>query len=353
MSAARTYTLGLFFVAVMLSGCAAVGPETINRDRFDYGMAIGDSWKRQTLMNLVRLRYSDAPVFMEVSSVINQYNLEGEVEVGGDFVTGGSNVRSIGATGTYYDRPTISYAPLQGKSFTRSILRPLPPAAVFYLMQAGWPADLVMRLAVRAVNGIYGQTRLNAIQREADPRFSQLLSAMRRMQETASLGLRVETREGQDSIVALIRRRVADESESDRVQLRQILGLDPSASEFRLAFGLLPRDDREIALLTRSMLEIMAELATGVDVPARHEKDGWAPKPMSASEAFPPLITVRSGPEKPDNSFASIPYQNHWFWIENADIRSKRTLIVLMFFFSLAEDGDTPLAPVVTINAGS
>ena len=304
-------------------------------------------------MNPVRLRYSDAPVFMEVSSVINQYNLEGEVQIGGEFVTGGDNLRSIGATGTYYDRPTISYAPLQGRSFTRSILRPLPPAAVFYLIQTGWPAELVMRLAVRAINGIYGQTRLALVHREADPRFAEVIAGMRRMQQAASVSLRVETREGQDTVIALIPGRDASEGGVDPHGLRQLLGLDPGAIEFRLSFGLLPRDGQEIALLTRSMLEILAELATGVDVPATHEEAGWVTQPMPASDPAPPLITVRSGPERPQHAFAAIPYQNHWFWIDNADLGSKRTLVVLMFFFSLAEESDTPLAPIVTINAGS
>ena len=33
----------LVLIGIMLGGCNGVGPETISRDRFDYGMAIGDS----------------------------------------------------------------------------------------------------------------------------------------------------------------------------------------------------------------------------------------------------------------------------------------------------------------------
>ena len=36
-----------------------------------------DSWKRQMLLNLLKVRYTDAPVFLDISSVINSYSLEG------------------------------------------------------------------------------------------------------------------------------------------------------------------------------------------------------------------------------------------------------------------------------------
>ncbi len=53
-----------------LTGCASIGPATVARDRFDYITAISDSWKAQMLLNLVKLRYGDAPVFLDVASVI-------------------------------------------------------------------------------------------------------------------------------------------------------------------------------------------------------------------------------------------------------------------------------------------
>src|ERR687898_2943809 len=64
-------------VTILLSGCASIGPGTVTRDRFDYISAISDSWKSQMLLNLVKLRYGDAPVFLDIASVINQYGIEG------------------------------------------------------------------------------------------------------------------------------------------------------------------------------------------------------------------------------------------------------------------------------------
>ncbi len=67
----------------IISGCGSIGPTNVNRDRFDYITAISDSWKKQTLLNIVKLRYADVPVFMEVGQVISGYELEGTLSAGG------------------------------------------------------------------------------------------------------------------------------------------------------------------------------------------------------------------------------------------------------------------------------
>ena len=63
-----------------LNGCASIGPGTMARDRFDYTTAISDSWKAQMLLNVVKLRYADAPVFLDVASVISQYGFREQRE---------------------------------------------------------------------------------------------------------------------------------------------------------------------------------------------------------------------------------------------------------------------------------
>ena len=89
-------------VVCILSGCMSIGPATIARDRFDYVSAISESWKDQMLLNIVKLRYADVPVFLDVSSVISQYGLEGIVNfsAGWNFVAPGDN-QSFGGTGGY------------------------------------------------------------------------------------------------------------------------------------------------------------------------------------------------------------------------------------------------------------
>ena len=44
----------LSFVASLgLTGCVAVGPQSVAPDRIDYATAITESWKRPTLLNIV------------------------------------------------------------------------------------------------------------------------------------------------------------------------------------------------------------------------------------------------------------------------------------------------------------
>ena len=82
---ARTALLASCMGLSLLSGCATIGPPSVARDRFDYSSAISDSWKRQMLLNLLKVRYTDAPVFLEVTSVINSYTLSQQLDLHADF----------------------------------------------------------------------------------------------------------------------------------------------------------------------------------------------------------------------------------------------------------------------------
>src|ERR1700731_806440 len=104
-----------------VAACTSVGPGTVPHDRVDYANAIGNSWKEQTLLNIVKLRYGDMPIFLEVAQVIAGYQLQSALS--GSFTLGNftsSLIDRLTATGgataasTYTDRPTVVYQPLTG-----------------------------------------------------------------------------------------------------------------------------------------------------------------------------------------------------------------------------------------------
>ena len=72
-------SLAAFALLLLMASCSSMGPKTIPRDQFDYGNSIAGAAREQILANIVGLRYVEAPLFVNVSSVINQYGLEGEV----------------------------------------------------------------------------------------------------------------------------------------------------------------------------------------------------------------------------------------------------------------------------------
>jgi len=99
---------------LLVAGCASVGPGTIDRDRLDYTTAMAESWKSQMLLNIVKLRYGDTPVFLDVPSVISQYAIQGRINLGAGWnasITGG-DTQTVGVEGLYAERPTITYTPL-------------------------------------------------------------------------------------------------------------------------------------------------------------------------------------------------------------------------------------------------
>jgi hypothetical protein len=60
---------------------------------------------------------------------------------------------------------------------------------------------------------------------------------------------------------------------------------------------------------------------------------------------------VLSGSEQPCDAFVAVPYRGHWFWIDDSDPLSKRTLLYLTLILALADTRTAQNLPLVTIQA--
>jgi hypothetical protein len=131
----------------------------------------------------------------------------------------------------------------------------------------------------------------------------------------------------------------------------ELLGLEEGISEIEVVYGFAPRSGHEVAMVTRSMLEIIMDLGTGIDLPAGDATSGRVllGRRQAGEQAAVPLVHIRSGAAAPDAAYAAVPYKGQWYWIDDTDIASKRTFTFLMILFSLAETGQVPAAPVVTV----
>jgi len=352
----------LVFTGLLLTcaGCAGVGPHTVARDRFDYTSAISDSWKAQMLINMVKMRYGDTPTFLDVASVINQYSVESQVDLRfswADPVTAAlTNTQSTGGATRYIDRPTITYSPISGDKFARSFMTPIPPASILSLIQANYPVDLVFRLCVHSVNGIRNRFGGAARARPADPEFYPLLERMKRLQAAGAIGLRVQKTTEKNATLMTIRGKMDAASAEDSLAARRMLGLDPTADEFSVAYASLASNDREVAILSRSILEIIIDLASYIEVPEVHVEENRV-NPTQTEDTgsgvpSTPLIRIHSSRDQPADAFAAVPYHGYWFWIDDRNLPSKRMFSFLMFIFTLVETGGKEGAPIVTIPAG-
>ena len=346
--------------SLSVAGCATVGPGTVPRDRFEYNTAVSDSWKEQTLLNIVKLRYGDMPLFMEVASIVSGYTVEGTVDLEGTVFESGSAPASatFGGSGKFVDRPTITYVPITGSDFNQSFMTPVPPSAVLFLLQAGWPASLVLPMTLEGINGLRAQRSQGLRQRAGDTDFYRVIELFSILQDAGAMSMRVVGGADQiESTVILIRReRVAPEIQAVADELAGLLGIRPDAPQFTVYYGELAANDTELAMLTRSTLSIMLELRAHVDVPREDIAAGRAqatlPVPADSSRGLRMHVDIRSSLNRPEDAFVSVRYRDRWFWIDDRDYGSKRTFSFLMLLFSLTETGGKEGLPLVTIPAG-
>jgi hypothetical protein len=346
---------GLTALCAALSGCLGIGPSTVARDRFDYTTAVADSWKRQMLLNIVKIRYGDAPIFLDVASIINQYQLTTDLNasVGWSYPPHGNNQR-IGIDGNFIDRPTITYTPMSGAKFAENLMTPVAPTTVMSLVEGGYPIDLVFRILVHSVNGIQNQFGGTARARRADPEFYLILEKLRRIQASGAVALRVKKTEKNEGLFMVFRKKMDPELEKESREVRRMLGLKEEGGEFRVVYGSVSTGDNEVALLTRSIIEILTDISATIEVPPEHvaEKRVTPTMEPEGEGIKGNMIHILYSDKKPGDDFAAIPYRDRWFWIDDRDYRSKKLFSFLMFVMTLTETGGKQGAPIVTINAG-
>jgi hypothetical protein len=356
----RGFLFGLaLLLPILLAGCEHLGPPTIAVDRFDYSSAIADSWKQQTLLNIVKLRYMDLPVFVDVASIVSGYSLQTGVSVNGTVSSDKAVQGDFGAISgqaIYTDRPTITYVPMTGEKFLRGLITPIDPKNVFFLLQSGYAADFILSLAVESLNGVRNRSTAGGIVREADPDFARALLLLRDVQTAGAFGMRVEEdkEKGSTGIVFFRRDDVPPEIAEKGAEIRRLLKLPLDQQKFVLIYSPARGTDKELAVNSRSMLQIMQAFAAGVDVPEEHLKEhsAWASAINSADAPNPqPGPRIHSGKTKPTGAFAAVHYRDYWFWVDNGDLQTKRALTVVMFFFTLAENGSNEQLPLITIPA--
>lgn len=356
------FTLGL-------GGCSSFGPRSVPVDRFDYNDAVSRSSSEQMLMNLVRLRYLDFPSFLAVTSIITSYTYEGKLGLGATIGlhTPDDNEARGDANLLYSERPTITYTPITGREFIRRLLLPIPASTIFAMAQSGWTVDLLLFSGINRINGILnfsftaipppGEVELRR-QRQDDienaMRFQHLIRLLLVLEEHGIIEFQGK-RAGKNEFPSLIIKRNVSGSDQALVdEFRSVLNLKPEYDTFRVIPRVAGRKANEITIQTRSLLAIMAFVSKGIDVPEEHRKQGWVEGGPVVDANGKRIIHfhVRSSATRPEGEYLSVKYRGYWFYIDQADMKSKRFFNYLLALFQLQSPATDSEKPLVTLPAG-
>ncbi len=346
--------LALALAAILLAGCRSIGPRTMSVDRVDYSEALSRSWKNQMLLNIVRVRYADLPVFVEVGQIVSGYSLETSVNLTGSIGTSGDateRLGSLGGGGRFIDRPTITYIPKTGESFLEGMLQPIKPSSVFKLIQSGYPADFLLELCCNSFNGLKNQPASILSLAPADPEFMEAARLLRDIQLAGALTMSVEKGSiGSPDMVIFFRHENLSESTISNIErLREILGVDQDQYRFYLVYSSIASSKGTLGVETRSLYQVLVALSSGVVIPESHRKRGIEGGTGLMYPEQRTRLVVQSGLEEPGNAFVKVEYEGEWFWIAEDDFISKRTFSSILFLFTLADQGGLEQMPTLTI----
>jgi hypothetical protein len=348
--------LGPLLLVQTLAGCSSIGPGRLENDQIDYSRSLSEVEKRQTLFNLVRLRYADTPMFASVQQMVAGYTVQGSVQAGLQAALGPVGSSDFGtAQGSvqYSDRPTFTYAPLTGQRFVEGYLRPLPAADVMPLIKGQFPIDMLFRLVAQRVGPLENTHPLGGSDRSGSPQFAQMLEDLRVLQESGVLRVRVQRDKEKPRLFLYFDTRLAPATEAVAARVCRLLEIE-CRSELEVVNGdhLEQLSRNKILVLTRSLLDVLAAVAVEIQVPEEDVQDGATIASMRPLGNKRPIIVIHTGSTKPTASYVAAQIDNKWFWVERTDFSSKIAFTLLEILKSVAESPSAITPPVLTIPAG-
>lgn len=396
-------------VSVVSSGC--LGPTAILNTRIRYNEVYRDTNDEQILLNIVRLRYADSPVFIDLPNITSQFEWNGLANYLGGFGNQAPGPASLG-TGqlTIRDTPTISYHPRSGSEVARALLNPLS-AELFSVVNAGASIDQFMMLTVNDINDIpNGSCATTMLPRGPCDNLEfrhgiQLLAELEGRGVVELTVRKLEDSDGSDPIPAdkvgggdlvaatkedyvfregsdkrmtvhklekalVLRVRMEDVDSAEMAELARIFRLKPGLPIYKIKSELSgdhPRrkltDDLELQdtvyINMRSILQVAIFLSKGVCVPEEHIVNGVAPSTTGYdgqiydwTQLTDGLFRVCCQKCRPKDVEVTVPYRGYWFFISREDVSSRAAMAIIEILFSVQESEGKPAGPLLSIPLG-
>jgi hypothetical protein len=146
----------------LTAGGCAFGPKVLEKTHGRYNEAVRRVDEEQLLRNIVRMRYNETPLDLNVSSIAAQYELDGGAEARPFFSTPNpaGNIfhpftrilPDVMVSGS--NRPTITLVPGDTGDAVQRFLTPITLDTLVFLFQTSWPVATVTRLWVERLNGV-------------------------------------------------------------------------------------------------------------------------------------------------------------------------------------------------------
>lgn len=340
-----------------LAGCQSLGPSSISAGRPAYNTAVQQTSNEEMLLNIIRLRYRDTPLFLQVSGIAANVSTEIGLNGGAEIPSTGTTLGSVAATGSYLDNPTVTYAPLQGEEFVTQLLTPVRLDTLLLLIESGWSIERVLRLCANRLNDTRNAPSASGPTPETAPPFEafrRVASLLRELQNRDAIFFAIEHREP----YGLSMRFREDEADSPAaLELARLLGVEAGRPRYVFTHRVDGIGGGEtIAIETRSLMGSLFYLSQAVEPPSAHEAKRWVTVTRNPDgSAFDwkrvmgGLFRVDSEPPASGSAFLSTSYLGATFHIDRADPDTKATFALLNQLFALQAGAGSGAGPVLTL----
>lgn len=360
-------SLASLFFALILSGCGTfdellqIGPDSVEDGRGQFNTVIAETNDQQLLLNLVKRRYGDNTALLEVNSVSTTLEWKRGGNLGLTLFDGGEDANSlgIGANGAYTERPTITYLPVKGPDLIKKNLSSLDPEVLILLSRSGWRMERIMRLTLNSINDLDNAAAASGPTPAFAPDtsdFEKLLSVIEKVGHGQFvLGYTIIN----DQKVLALDARMEMLERPEMQDFTKILKVDKHSFYVVNVEGNTDyRSNKEIDIKVRSLSGIEFYLSHGVQVPEEHIMQNKVQITKTADgevfdwdSIFGDLFQIQSSRQEPSDDIAAVKcfWRGYWFYIDDTDIESKNTFMLLNQITALQSGAMDKSGPLLTL----